>query len=52
MSKEELIKVNGGYSLRLSATLINTIIRGFNTFYKFGQSLGSSIRRIRSRKMC
>ena len=50
LNNRELKQVMGGG--KISATLINYIIKGFNSFLDMGRYLGSSIRRISSKNMC
>lgn len=49
LKNEELVLVRGG---ALSTTLLNSLARLVNTLYELGQSVGSSIRRIASKKVC
>lgn len=49
IEKNELINVTGG---GFSATLLNALSRAAENIYNFGRSIGSSIRRIRSGRMC
>ena len=51
MSDNELISIYAGSST-VSATLLNAIIRGLNTLYELGRSLGSFIRRKESNELC
>ncbi len=51
ISDIELLNIYGGGE-SISATLLNAIIRGLNTLYELGRSLGSTIRRIREDKLC
>ena len=48
LSKEELNNISGG----VTGTILNSIIRGVNTIFEIGRSLGSSIRRIFTRRYC
>ncbi len=43
LSKKDLKKIKAGKTL--SATLLNSIMRGINTFMDVGRYFGSSIRR-------
>ena len=52
MVKEDLILVYGGTVSKISGTLINSIARLGKLLYGVGQGLGSSIRRIKTRKLC
>lgn len=45
----ELIKINGG---GFGASYLNAAARAVNTLLDFGRTVGSSIRRIISRKYC
>ena len=49
LTSEELIYVRGG---GISSTFLNSVSRLFEDIYKLGQSIGSSIRRIASKKTC
>ena len=49
LTSEELICVRGG---GFSSTLLNSFSRLLEDIYKLGQSIGSSIRRITSKKIC
>ncbi len=51
LEQKELLLVYGG-ATRISGTLINSIARLGKLLYGVGQGLGSSIRRIKSRKLC
>lgn len=50
LNKYELKNIIGGGSI--SATLLNYIIKGFNSILDIGRYLGSGIRRITSNNMC
>ena len=50
ISKKELKKITAGG--KISATLLNYLIKGFTTFLDIGRYLGSGIRRITSNNMC
>ena len=50
LNKYELKNIIGGGSI--SATLLNYIIKGFNSILDIGRYLGSGIRRITSTNMC
>lgn len=52
MSKEELLCVYGGSRATISGSLINSIARIGELFYQVGTVLGSSIRRIKSKRYC
>ncbi len=47
--KEELKEINGG---SISGTLISAFTSGIKTIFDIGRSLGTSIRRIVSNKLC
>lgn len=49
LTSEELIKVKGG---GLSATLLNSLSRFMDTVYNLGQTVGSTLRRLISKKTC
>ena len=49
VENNELIKINGG---GLTAAYLNAAARAVNTILDFGRTIGSSIRRIVSRKYC
>lgn len=51
MSDSELMSIYAG-SNTVSATLLNAIIRGLNTLYELGRSLGSIIRRKEENELC
>jgi len=46
---EELMEIKGG---ALSAALLNAIIKGFESIFKLGQTLGSALARLKSGKKC
>jgi hypothetical protein len=50
LEKEEMLNIVGGGTL--SASLITSIVRGVNALFEIGQSIGTSIRRIYSGKIC
>ena len=50
ISTENLKNITAGTSV--NATLINSISKIFNIFIETGQMLGSSIRRIKDKKLC
>lgn len=53
MSDLELISIKGGASKSsISATMLNSIIRGVSLIFELGRSFGSSIRRTRSGTYC
>lgn len=47
---QELEEVNGGFNI--SGTLINSLSSIIKTIHSVGQSLGSSIRRMSTNKLC
>lgn len=49
LTNNELKMVEGG---GLSGTIVNAFTSAFKALYGFGQEFGSSIRRIRKRKLC
>lgn len=49
LNNEELLLVRGG---GISSTFLNSISRLLEDIYKLGQAVGSSLRRIRSKKVC
>jgi len=49
LNKVEMLNVSGG---AISASFINAIARGINTLLDLGRSLGTSIRRSISGKIC
>ena len=54
MRDEELSNIYGGAtkSTTISATMLNTVIRGISLVFELGKSFGSSIRRTRSSSYC
>jgi hypothetical protein len=53
LSKNELLNIEGGnLDSLINGTLISTLIKGANTFFEIGRSLGSSIRRLISGCKC
>lgn len=50
INKEELKDIDGGTSL--SGTLINAFTNGMKTILEIGRSFGSSIRRLKEKKIC
>ncbi len=51
MNNKELISIYAGSS-GVSATLLNAIVRGINTIYELGRTLGSIIRRTEEGELC
>ena len=49
LTSEELVLVRGG---GITATLLNSISRFMDTVFSLGQTVGSSIRRLVSGKVC
>lgn len=49
LTNEELLLVRGG---GITSTFLNSFSRLMENIYKIGQSLGSSVRRIASGKLC
>lgn len=49
LTSEELILVRGG---GITSTFLNSLSRFFENLFNLGQSVGSSIRRIVSKKVC
>ena len=49
LDNNELVKINGG---GITAAYLNAAARAVNTLLDFGRTVGSSIRRIISRKYC
>ena len=50
LSKEELKNIDGGSSI--TGSLITAFIEGIKTVRSLGRSLGSSIRRLKEKKLC
>lgn len=50
LSNKELKMITGG--LKFSGTILNAFTSAFKVLYGFGQEFGSSIRRIRRKKLC
>ncbi len=51
LEKEELLSIEGG-SVNITAALINAIARIGGTILELGRTIGSSIVRLRSGKIC
>ena len=49
LTNEELILIKGG---GITSTMLNSISRFMETIFNFGQSIGSSVRRIMSKQVC
>lgn len=49
LSNEELILVRGG---GITSTFLNSLSRFAENLYNFGQTVGSAIRRLVSKKIC
>ena len=50
LSKEELKNIDGGSSI--TGSLITAFIEGVKAIRSLGRSLGSSIRRLKEKKLC
>lgn len=50
MRREELVLIVGGSSI--SGTVLNAVIRAVNAALEVGRSLGTAIRRIRTKQAC
>ena len=50
INKEELREIDGGDTI--TGTLISAISQGLKTIVDIGRSLGSSIRRIKDKRIC
>lgn len=50
LSKEEQLCIVGG--INITATLIGNLVRGANIILDLGRSIGSAIRRIRTKRIC
>ena len=51
LSNEELLNIKGG-ALSITGALINNVVQFYNKIFEFGQSLGSTIRRLSENKLC
>ncbi len=51
IEKEELLTIVGGGS-GISGTVLSSIIKGVQFLYQLGQSLGTSINRMRKKNYC
>ena len=49
LEKEDLMYIKGG---AISGAILTSIIRGINSLYEIGRSLGSSVRRLFTRNFC
>jgi len=49
LTNEELIIIRGG---GITATFLNSLSRLMDTLYNLGQAVGSSLRRLTSKKVC
>lgn len=47
---KQLLNIKGG--IKISATLINAIRQTFSYFTDLGRSIGSSVRRIQTKRYC
>ncbi len=52
LTNKELKFIKAGATTTLSATLINALVKGFDSFMDVGRYLGSSIRRIIGGNSC
>ncbi|MDD2181049.1 MAG: hypothetical protein PHW32_01635 [Bacilli bacterium] len=50
LNKQELLKIEGG--IKISGTLISSLVRGINTLLELGRSLGTAIRRSIGNNLC
>lgn len=50
MEKDELMLVVGGTSI--SGTVLNAVVRTLNAALEVGRSLGTAIRRIKTKQIC
>lgn len=50
LTDEELRNIDGGFSL--TGSIINAFVDGVKTIRDLGRSLGSSIRRLKDKKLC
>lgn len=50
MRKDELVLIVGGSSI--SGTVLNAVVRALNAALEVGRSLGTAIRRIKTRQAC
>ena len=50
MIKEELVLIVGGSNI--SGTILNAIVRAINAALEVGRSLGTAIRRVKTRQIC
>ncbi len=49
LSREELKEINGG---SISGAIITSVIKGIAKIYEIGRGIGSSIRRIITKRFC
>ena len=49
LTNDELILIRGG---GITATFLNSVSRLMDTLYNLGQAVGSSLRRLVSKKVC
>lgn len=52
LNKKELLTITGGFSFNLTGVIINAFVNAAKFIYEAGTSLGSSMRRISSGKLC
>ena len=50
LQKHELIRISGGASF--SATLVNAVIKGFQSLFNLGKSLGTSLYQVIHGRYC
>lgn len=48
LKKEELLSINGG----ASAAYVTALVRGFNSIFELGRSLGTAFRRAFTGRFC
>jgi len=51
LRKNELLEISGGV-VKLTATLFGYLLKGASLVFEFGQSFGSSVRRIFTNTTC
>ncbi len=50
LEEKELLQIVGG--INITASLLSAIVRGVNTIYEIGKSVGSALRRVQAGKIC
>ena len=50
LNKTELVAITGGASI--TAALVTSIVKAFNSIFDFGKMIGSSLRRIKTKNYC